>query len=112
MALRKPVPDLDRRITLIEPGAETSDHLGAPVRGPDIEHAAWAQRRDFTGRERFAAGAGAEISGEHTRFLIRWRRVGSDWRVRDEQGRSYDIGGVAEVAGRRRYLELLAVREP
>ena len=102
-------PNLDRRITLLKPRpAATPNELGELVPGDPVEHPVWAERRDFTGREKLQAAT--EFTEQRTRFLIRWHsKVRPSWKLRDEYGREYEIEGLAEV-GRRRYLELLAVR--
>ena len=102
-------PNLDRRITLLKPRpAATPNELGELVPGDPVEHPVWAERRDFTGREKLQAAT--EFTEQRTRFLIRWHsKVRPSWKLRDEYGQEYEIEGLAEV-GRRRYLELLAVR--
>ena len=90
---------LDRRITLLQPGAQTRSARGNVLRGEPIPHQVWAARLDRGGGERLRAGT---VVGEcWARFSVRWsqaiRYISSNWGLRDENGRDYDIVCVDEV---------------
>ena len=101
---------LDRRIVLLEPGAETQSERGAPIQGPRVSHEVWAARIDRGGGERLSAST---VTGSwQTRFTVRWsaliRGITHTWGLIDEMGRDYDIESVAEI-GRREGFWLYAV---
>ena len=103
------IPKLDRRITLLERVAVGQDSAGQLTFDVE-EYPVWAARRDRT-RDATSEVALTEVWQSETRFVIRWRAgVDTTWSLRDSDGETYSIEGVGEMHGRRRFLELVAVR--
>lgn len=95
---------LDRKI-LIEQPTETRDSYGEPVATWATLATVFGQKLDVRGTERFQSEQ--QLGEEVTRFLIRYRSdVTAKMRLTVE-GKVYDIEGIAEVAGRHRWLELI-----
>lgn len=69
----------------------------------------WAQKTDVSDAERFRA---QELSAQiTTRFLVQYTSVTSALTPKDRlvcEGRRYDISGIKEVHGHRRWLEITA----
>jgi SPP1 family predicted phage head-tail adaptor len=101
------IGNLDRRIT-IQRATGAVDAFNEPVASWSSMMTVWAQKKDVSDRERFAAAeTGAVIT---TRFTVRWSQQTADVSPKDRivsDGRSYDIHGIKEI-GRRRFLEITA----
>ena len=72
------------------------------------EQKVWCQLRDFTGRDQINSGGGFHYSLEDTRVIV---RADGSWSVMDTfdlDGDRYTVRGIAQVGGRRQYLELLS----
>jgi len=69
----------------------------------------WAQKTDVSDGEKWRAGeVAATIT---TRFVVRWSSFSSGLTPKDRlfcEGQTYDITGIKEVGGRRRWLEITA----
>lgn len=92
-----------RRATLVDDGFGQSQvwaDLGAPV---------FAAKADLSDGERWRAG---EVAAHVTaRFRVRWSAFAASITPADRlscEGREYDIAGIKEVEGRRRFLEITA----
>ena len=101
--------ELDRRITLLEPGP-SSNVRGQIKYAEPVRHPCWAARVDRGGGERLQASA--VIGTWQTRFTVRWSSalsgIDHTWSLVDERGWAYDIEAVAEI-GRREGWWLYAV---
>ena len=92
-----------RRASLVDNGfgmvEEFANH------GGDI----WAKKTEVSDSERFRASA---VSASITaRFVVRWSDFTRDITPKDRlvcEGREFDISGLKEVDGRRRFLEITA----
>ena len=100
--------NLDRRVQFLR-ASLTDDGFGQvevfePHGAPEP-----AAKKDVSDGERWRAGeVQAHIT---TRFTVRWYAFTADLTPRDRltcEGRSYDISGIKEVGGRRRWLEITA----
>ena len=100
--------NLDRRVQFLR-ATLTDDGFGqveafAPHGAPEP-----AAKSDVSDGERWRAGeVQAHIT---TRFTVRWSAFTADLTPRDRltcEGRSYDISGIKETGGRRRWLEITA----
>lgn len=98
---------MDRRI-VIQAVTETRDSMGGPVQSWSTFATVWAERKDLTGREYFAAGQSERAEIE------------SVWRIRHlsgltnkhrftHGGETYDIESIATI-GRDEAMELRAVK--
>lgn len=106
--------DLDRRITLLQPGQQTgTDDFGHPVFGPPLSVTVWAKRVDASDGEQVAAGQ----LGSHlmSRFVVRASPVLKSLTPQaalTHDGATWNIKGVKETQdGRNRFLEITAVRD-
>lgn len=100
-----------RRTTLVDGGMSTdwrwnvdspeADNHGSPV---------WAAKRDVSDAEKWRA---SEVQAQiGTRFTVRWSSFTSGITPKDRlacEGVTYEITGVRETGGRRRFLEISAV---
>lgn len=92
-----------RRATPVDDGFGQSQvwaDLGAPV---------FASKADLSDGERWRAG---EVAAHATaRFRVRWSAFSASITPADRlicEGREYDISGIKEAEGRRRFLEITA----
>ena len=98
---------LDQRITLQRRAAGT-DARGQPNGAWTDVATVWARARAMRGREFFGAGQVHEVAPVF--FNIRYR-ADLDGAVRVLwRGQAHDITSVADVSGRKEWLELSAVR--
>ena len=101
---------LDRRITLLEPGA-TSKSGGQVVHAQAIRHRRWASRLERGGGE--SERASTVIGSWQTRFVVRQseqiRSIDHTWNLIDDRGREFDIETVNEYGGRGSGWALYAV---
>lgn len=96
---------LDRKITLRQRTVTRGD-AGGQIEGYSDVATIYAEKLDVAGREYFAAQqVNSEIT---TKFRIRFREdIRPTWRIRFE-GKDYNIASIAEIGGRRRWLEIMA----
>jgi SPP1 family predicted phage head-tail adaptor len=97
------------RLVQVRRATMTDDGFGQKEVFADHGQPIWAQKRDASDSERFRAGeVAAQIT---TRFVMRWSAFTADISPRDElrcEGRDYNITGIKELQGRRRWLEITA----
>ena len=68
----------------------------------------WCTRLDFRGRDQLNIGDGSNFELGDTRIIVRNDGTWSTMDTFELAGESYTVRGVAEVGGRKQYLELLA----
>ena len=78
--------------------------------GPNVtvQQEVWCALRDFTGRDQLTIAPGQFFELEDTRVIV---RDDDSWSVMDTftlDGDRYTVRGIAQVGGRRQYLELLS----
>jgi SPP1 family predicted phage head-tail adaptor len=100
--------DLDRRAT-IQRATVAPDAFNEPIETWASVATVWASKRDVSDGERFRSDQ--TIAGLTTRFVVRHSSVTATITPKDRlvcEGRTYDIHGVKEVHGTRRFLEISA----
>jgi head-tail adaptor len=100
---------LDRRVTLLRPGATVDDGYSAAPGPPEVAGRRWASVRAARGGEGFES---AQREGRRLlSFWLRWDRltatIDASWEI-EHDGRRHQVTGVSEI-GRREGVELLAV---
>lgn len=99
---------LDRRIQFRR-ATLSDDGFSSVEAWADHGRAVSAQKTEISDGERWRAG---EVAAHLTaRFLVRWSAFTSDLTPKDRlvcEGREYDIAGIKEAEGRRRWLEITA----
>ena len=103
-------PRLDVLITRLECRVIGQDRFGNATT-ENVEGATvWADRRDFRAQDTLGADS---IAVSDSRYVVRYD-ASNPWRAGDEfvdeEGFKRTVRGVSEIAGRNRYLELLARR--
>ena len=91
----------------------TDDGFGSVEAWADHGTLEWASKTDISDGEKWRA---QEVSASiSTRFMVRYSAFTRDITPKDRltcEGFSYDISGIKEIDGRRRWLEITAAARP
>lgn len=103
------VSELDRRISFKEVVSEDGG-LRREERYQSVGSLVWAKKTDVSDGEKFRAGQDA--AWLMCRFVVRWNSFTSTLTPSHRlmfEGEGFDILGIKEIEGRRRWLEFTAI---
>lgn len=101
---------LDRKITLLRPGAGIDDGFTTKPGGPEVAGTRRASVKVEKGGELFQAEQvrGKRVLSVWLRYDSLTRTIGEDWRV-EHDGRDYELVAPPVEVGRREGIELMVV---